>query len=247
MQKIVALILVRMGSSRLPGKAMMHIAGKPMLEHIISRVQQSHLINEVVVCTSVSDGDDVIERYCSDHEVKCFRGSESDVSLRMLNALLAHNATIGVTIFGDCPLIDPNLIDQVVECYLNSEYDFVGNDLKTTYPPGMEAEAFSVDTFSRALSCNADPDIREHGTLVLRSEPNKYKLFNISAPAHLNRPELEIEVDEAVDVEVIEPIIKNLGVGRDVDLAAIIDFLDNNSELIGVNQSVLRRWKLFRI
>ncbi|MFT5716058.1 MAG: spore coat polysaccharide biosynthesis protein SpsF (cytidylyltransferase family) [Oleiphilaceae bacterium] len=245
-QKIVALILVRMGSTRLPGKAMIEIAGKPMLGHIISRVQQAKLVDEVVVCTSVSTDNDVIEKYCSDINVSCFRGNESDVSTRMLDALSFHNATVGVTIFGDCPLVDPNIIDQVVDHYLTSDYDFVGNDLKTTYPPGMEAEAFSVDIFAKAISCTPELSIREHGTLVLRGAPHKYKLHNIDAPAHLNRPELEIEVDEAVDIEVIEPIISRLGTGRDVDLAVIIKFLDENSDLIDINQSVSRRWKSFR-
>lgn len=245
-EKTVALILVRMDSIRLPGKAMIKIAGKPILGHIISRVQQAKLVDEVVVCTSVSQNNDVIEQYCSSINVSCFRGDESDVSTRMLDALLFHNATVGVTVFGDCPLVDPSIIDQVVKCYMASDYDFVGNDLKTTYPPGMEAEAFSVDIFAKAINRTPELSVREHGTLVLRGAPEKYKLYNIAAPAHLNRPELEIEVDEAIDIEVIEPIISRLGTGRDVDLAAIIDFLDENPSLISVNQSVSRKWKLFR-
>lgn len=245
-QKIVALILVRMDSTRLPGKAMIEIAGKPMLGHIITRVQLAELVDEVVVCTSRNENNNVIEQYCSDINVSCFRGDESDVSARMLDALLYHQATIGVTIFGDCPLVDPNIIDQVVKTYLATDYDFVGNDLKTTYPPGMEAEAFSVEVFSKAISCTSDISIREHGTLVLRGAPEKYKLHNIEAPAHLNRPELEIEVDEAIDINVVEPVIRRLGTGRDVDLSLIIDFLDENPELIDINQSVSRRWKAFR-
>ncbi len=245
-QKIVALILVRMGSTRLPGKAMMEIAGKPMLGHIIDRVNQALLIDEVVVCTSVSKDNDLIESYCQDMNVRCFRGNETDVSTRMLDALKFHDATIGVTIYGDCPLVDSEIIDQVIRHYTNSNYDFVGNDLKTTYPPGMEAEVFSVETFEKAVHRTPDVGIREHGTLVLRANPQEYNLYNIEAPKHLNRPELEIEIDEAIDIKVIEPIISRLGTGKEVNLEKIIRFFDDNVKLIHINQAVLRRWKLFR-
>ncbi|NVK73369.1 MAG: glycosyltransferase family protein [Oceanospirillaceae bacterium] len=247
MSKVVALILVRMGSSRLPGKPMISIAGKPLLGHIISRVKQAKLIDEVVVCTSITKDNDVIEKYCDLNSVICYRGDENDVSTRMLSALLANKATVGVTIFGDCPLVDPNIIDQVINCYSASDYDFVGNDLKTTYPPGMEVEAFSVEAFHRAVENTPDLKIREHGSLVLRNFPDKYKLFNIEAPAHLKRPDLEIEVDEADDIKVIEPIISNLGTNRYVDLERIINFLDDNPNLIKINQSIFRKWKKFRI
>jgi spore coat polysaccharide biosynthesis protein SpsF (cytidylyltransferase family) len=225
---------------------MINIAGKPLLEHIICRVKQAKLVDEVVVCTAITKDNDVIEKYCALNGVICYRGDENDVSTRMLSALLANKATVGVTIFGDCPLVDPNIIDLVINCYSTSDYDFVGNDLKTTYPPGMEVEAFSVDVFNRAVENTPDLKIREHGSLVLRSFPDKYKLFNVEAPSYQNRPDLEIEVDEIEDIEVITQIISHLGTDSDIDLDKIIKFLDDNPYLIKINQSIFRRWKTFR-
>lgn len=237
-----------MGSSRLPGKAMIEVVGKPLLGHIIDRVKLAEKLDKVVVCTSTSPENDVIESYCLDNNISCFRGQEQDVTARMIDAFKHYGASVGVTIFGDCPLVDPKIIDEIVTCYLekSDRYDFVGNDLETSYPPGMEVEAFSIDAFTQAASEVSEDAIREHGTLVLRGRPEKYRLLNISAPSHLARPELEIEVDEAIDLNVVEAIIGALGAGKEVDLRCIIRYLDSEPRLRDSNQAVSRRWKDFR-
>ncbi len=111
---IVAVIGVRMGSSRLPGKVMKKIMGKPVLGYLIERVKRSKLIDNLVIATSLNSENDVIESFCDKIEIPCFRGSENDVMDRILNALLSRDADVGVEIFGDCPLIDPDIIDIIV-------------------------------------------------------------------------------------------------------------------------------------
>ena len=113
--KVVATVQVRMGSSRLPGKAMMDLLGKPVLGRLLERAERARSLDEVVVATSLNKRDDIIQEYCWESNILCFRGSENDVLGRILGALKSRSADIGVELFGDCPLIDPKIIDQFFE------------------------------------------------------------------------------------------------------------------------------------
>ncbi|SVD09621.1 uncharacterized protein METZ01_LOCUS362475, partial [marine metagenome] len=183
MTKIIAPVQVRMGSSRFPGKVMYEINGKPLLGHLLDRLNLSNSLNGVVVATVDSPENDIIETYCNNRNVFCYRGSEEDVLGRTLKALQMVNASIGVEVFGDCPLIDPEIVDFMIDEFLNdqSKPDFVGNDLKTTFPPGMDVEVFNVKALEEADKQVSDPYIREHGTLFIRQNPHLFSIKNIEA------------------------------------------------------------------
>ena len=237
-----------MGSSRLPGKVLHDICGKPLLGHLLDRLLLCNALNGIVVATSVQPENDLIESYCRNRGIPCYRGSEDDVLDRMVGALRSQHADVGVQVFGDGPLIDPRIVDDCVDRFRQADgsYDFVGNDLGTTYPPGMEVEVFSVaallDSHERAL----DPAVREHSTLFIRQNPGRYRLLNVEAPDHLRRPELEIEVDMAEDLEVVEAILRHFHPRNDMSLAEIIAFLDDRPEIASVNRDIPRRWKTHR-
>jgi spore coat polysaccharide biosynthesis protein SpsF len=243
-----AIVNVRMESTRLPGKVLRIISGKPMLHYLLERLKLANKIDRVVVATSVRVANDAIAAFCDERHVECFRGQEDDVLARTLGALKALDATTGVVVYGDGPLIDPTIIDGIVEMYAASasEYDFVGNDLKTTYPAGMEVEVFSVAALAdSALRCK-EPAIREHGTLYLRRNPDIYRLLNVEAPHELRRPELEIEVDTEVDLKVIAAILAAFPSRLNFTLAEIIAMIDANPEIAEHNRGVPRRWREFR-
>lgn len=247
--KIVADIHVRMGSSRLPGKVMMEILGKPVLHHIVDRVRRSKYVDEVVVATSVTPENDVIEEYCKKNGIACFRGSEDDVLDRVLNALTAHGADVGVDIFGDEPLLDVGILDSLIQFYLDyrGEYDWVGNDLKTTFPPGTEAEVYSVAALRDSANRTNDIAIREHCTLFIRQHPELYRIKNIEAPPDLYYPEMEIELDTAEDFEVIKTVYEHLYPKNPAfDIRDIIAFMAGNEQVQELNRHVPRRWKEFR-
>jgi len=245
---VVATVQVRMGSSRLPGKVMREIAGKPLLGHLLDRLALSDRLDGVVVATSVRAENDAIERYCGSRGVACFRGDEDDVLGRMLGALRSLNAVVGVEVFGDCPLIDPAIVDQFVDLFTQADgaLDFVGNDLTTTWPPGMEVEVFSVAALADADRRCADPAIREHGTLFIRQNPARYRLRNVEAPAQLRRPDIELEVDTAEDLAVLDQVLAHFADRRDVGLAELIAFMDAHPQIASANRDVPRRWKEFR-
>lgn len=246
--KTAAIVNVRMGSTRLPGKALREICGKPLLQHLLDRVARARMVDQVVVATSSLQSNDPIESFCVERRVQCFRGSETDVLSRTVGALQLAGATVGVITYGDGPLIDPDIIDGIASYYLQAEppLDFVGNDLTTTYPPGMEVEVFSAMALADANLRCADPAVREHGTLYLRMNPHLYRLANLEAPPGLRRPDLELEIDVEDDLQVVGHILSFFEGRVDFTLAEIIAYLDTHPEVAAANRSIERRWKVFR-
>lgn len=245
--RVVGIVAVRMGSTRLPGKALREIAGKPLLGHLLDRLELAERLDEIVVATSTRAENDAIEAYCRRRGATCFRGDEDDVLGRMLGALQAQSATVGVEVFGDCPLIDPAIVDRFVDLFVDSEgaLDFLGNDLTTTWPPGMEVEVFSVAALADSAR-RCDSASREHGTLFIRQHPELYRLRNVEAPAEFRRPDLELEVDTLEDLSVIEPVLRHFGDRPNVGLTELIAFMGERPEIASANRDVPRRWKKFR-
>ena len=182
-----------MGSGRLPGKTMVDLDGRPLLWHLINRLRQTSGIDEISVATSILKENDVIENFCKSEKLFCYRGSEEDVLTRTLESLEAHDADVGVIVYGDNPLVDPVVVDEVINFYkVNREYDWVGNDLLTTFPAGMEVEVFNVEALLDSSNRETDPSIREHGTLHIRQNPKTYSLWNIEAEGVRRRPDLHL-------------------------------------------------------
>ena len=246
--KIIASVQVRMGSSRLPGKVMRSVLSRPLLGYLLDRLRLSKALDGIIIATSTAVENDVIVEFCRKERVACFRGSETDVLDRTLQSLKSMAATVGVEVFGDGPLIDPQIIDQVVDYYVKNEgYDYVGNDLETTYPPGMEVEVFSTKALSDSSDRlpRSDPR-REHGTLFIRQNPDIYKITNLEAPVRHHRPDLGLEVDTSEDFQVIARVIEHFSGRADFALEEIIEFMDSNPEIANINRQVPRRWKQYR-
>lgn len=178
--KVVAIIQARMSSSRLPGKVLMEIAGRPMLARVVQRVKRARTLNEVLVATTTEATDDVIEQYCIAHRVECSRGSQFDVLDRYYRAAKTVNADTIVRITSDCPVIDPALIDQAVQTLTGVSgakgpasprrvlegLSFVANRLpppwKRTFPIGLDTEACTFQALESAWHWATEPQQREH-------------------------------------------------------------------------------------
>lgn len=247
--KIGATIQARMRSSRLPGKVLEPILGRPMLALQIERIQRSLLIDQVVVATSVRTEDDAIERLTEELGVACFRGSEEDVMGRVLGALKAFEIDLNVEFMGDNPIPDPLLVDSIIGFYLKhaDECDYVTNALKTTYPPGVEVFVYRTETLIDAESRATDQSLREHVGPNIYLHPERYRICNIEAPPWFHYPGIHLEVDTQEDFEVVTAVYENLypknpGFG----LGHVLDFMNGHPELISHNLHVERRWKSFR-
>ena len=164
--KIGAIIQARMGSTRLSGKVMKELEGKTVLEHVIERVKQSKMIEEIIIATTVHGRDDVIESEALRCGVKAFRGSEDDVLSRYYYAAKENEIDVIVRITSDCPLIDWKIIDKVISKFMENEYDIVTNaglELEQrTFPRGLDLEVFSFSVLSNAFNNATEKYQREH-------------------------------------------------------------------------------------
>ena len=249
--KIVASIQARLGSSRLPGKVLKDINGKPMLLRHIERLRRSRLLDDVVVATSVNPLDDKIEEFCINNDIKFFRGSEDDVLDRISSLLELADIDIHVECFGDSPLTDPHIVDEVIGYYLKHEYeiDFVSNSLVTSYPHGQEVLVYRAESLIKANKIiEKDDPLREHVSIHLTQYPEKYRLKNLEAPSYYYYPEIYLEVDTEEDFELINVIFKYFDDKQleHFSLSEIIEFLSQNNNLIKINNKVHRRWKRFK-
>lgn len=249
--KVLASIQARLGSSRLPGKVLKPIAGVPMLLRHVDRLRRSRLIDEVVVATTTNPSDDAIAAACRNHGVDVFRGSEDDVLGRIAALLRERRPDAHVECYGDSPLTDAHLLDEVIGLYLknSASVDFVSNALKTTYPPGQEAVCYRADALIAAdgLVDPGDP-LREHVSLNIWKRPERFRVMSIEAPAHYRRPDLFLEVDTAEDFAVVSAVFEHfLARGQAYfSLAQILDFFSHREDLAAANRGIERRWKQFR-
>jgi spore coat polysaccharide biosynthesis protein SpsF len=208
MPNIVAIIEARMASTRLPGKTMRKIVGKPMLALVIERLQRANRLDGIIVATTVNREDDVIIKLAKELGVKWFRGSSEDVLGRVLKAAKRYKVDIIVEITGDCPLIDSNIVDSVISRYLIGGYDFVANCVREPFPRGLDTRVFSTDILQEVSELTQDSVDREHVSLYIYEHPKKYRVYNIKAPRELRH--LRLCVDTKKDLQLIRRIYSTL-------------------------------------
>ena len=238
--KIVAIVQARMGSTRFPGKVLKKIKNKPLIDYVIGRLKLSRSIDQIIIATSIKSQDDLIVNYAKEKGIKFFRGSEEDVLSRYYNAAKENNADVIVRITSDCPLIDPDIIDDLIANHIKNKADYTANIIKRTYPRGFDVEVFSIKSLIKSFDEADKKYYREHVTPYIREHPEKFKLYNIEAGNKLRRPEIRITVDTIEDFNLIGKIYENFD---NIDFRAeeIIDFLDKNPQLLKINKHVKQK------
>jgi spore coat polysaccharide biosynthesis protein SpsF len=206
--RIVAIVQARMGSSRLPGKALKDIHRRTMLARVVRRVGRSDLLDEVVVATTSQSQDDAIIAECERLGVPYFRGLETDVLDRYYQAAKAFFADIIVRITSDCPLIDPEIIDIVIRAFLDNRVDYASNTLTSTYPRGLDVEVFSFLALEKAWQeASADYE-RVHVTPYLYQHPEIFRLLSIASEEDSSCYRLTVDTQEDLDlIRIIYEII----------------------------------------
>ena len=235
----VITIEARMSSTRLPGKVLEPILGHPMLALMIERLSRVRLADEIVVATSDNPADDPIVELARRLNVAWFRGSEMDVLDRVLQSARQIKADLIVETTGDCPLIDPETIDRVIETFLENSVDYCSNMLKRTYPRGMDVQVFPLSVLEKVAQLTHDPVDREHVSLYIYQHPEQFRLLNVASdlPPHIG--ELRLTVDKTEDLELIKRIYEALYPTRPAfRLKDILDLLDRRPELVEINRHV---------
>ena len=246
--RIDATIQARLGSSRLPGKVLLPVAGRPLLARIIERSRQSRLIDRVIVATSTAAQDDAVAELARSEGAPCFRGSEDDVLGRLVGALDAFDIDVHVEFQGDNALPDPLLIDAVIGYFLKhrGHVDYVSTALRTTFPPGSEVSVYAAETL-RAAEREWRPEVpREPGGPHIYKRPERVRCQGLEAPPGLHEPDMHFEVDTVEDYAVVCKLFDHFLPARpDFSLSEAVAFA-RASGLCAANRDVPRRWAAYR-
>lgn len=226
--RICATIEARMTSARLPGKVLMDAAGKPMLAHMIERLRRVARLDDIIVATTTNDTDDPVVALAEQLGVGCFRGSEEDVLGRVLGAARANDVDLIVETTGDCPLIDPAIVTDVIDFYLAANVDYVSNALAPrTFPVGMDTQIFATDILADVDRRTNAPGDREHVSLYIYNNPDRYRVAAVTAPAHHHAPDLRLTLDTPEDLRVIRSVFEALYPSNpQFDLSDMLAFLE---------------------
>lgn len=238
-----AIVATRMTSSRLPGKVLMDLAGAPALVRLIERLKRSKYLSEIVIATTTNDNDDIVVETAKSQRVKYYRGSEEDVLLRTVEAAEATDTDFIVQITSDCPLMDNETIDRVIERMLEHPYvDYATNQLVRTYPLGFSVEVFRTEDLRQVEQAIHDPAVREHVSLYFYEHPERYHLSNVEAPHFLRHPEYRLTLDTEEDYNLIRNIYGALyPVKPTFDLYDITRYLQQNPQLLSINQHIRQK------
>ena len=235
--KVVALVQARMGSTRLPNKVMKPIGGIPMIELLLSRLSQAKEVDQIVVATSVDARNQPLVEHVLRHGYACEQGSENDVLDRYVQAARAHQADVVVRITGDCPLVDPSLVDAAIRRFKSAGVDYFSNTNPPTYPDGLDIEVCTLKALEQASQETSKPFDREHVTPYLR-EPGR---FNIAAMQH--SPDLSAlrwTVDEPADFAVIEKVFQHFHPRTDFTWSEVLSLQLQQPDIFNINQHIIR-------
>lgn len=237
MKSVNILIQARMNSTRLPGKVMADVNGRPLISLLIERLRESRKVDEIIVATTVSGDDDRLVEHLDSLGVKSFRGNELDVLDRFYHASLEYPAHNFVRITADCPLLDPTMLDEVIELHFATGAQYTSNTLPPTYPDGLDIEVMTAEALALAYSHATAPFDREHVTPFLRNSED-VKKANYAGKVNLSHHRWT--VDEEEDLALIRAIIDSAGLGVTTSWIKILEFLNSNPELIELNSMITR-------
>lgn len=238
--KVVAIIQARMGSTRLPGKVMRDLAGDSVLARVVNRTRRARLLDEVVIATTGKPADDVIVKECEHLEVSVFRGDEADVLGRYYWAAHKFSADAIVRITSDCPLTDPELVDQHIRrlTHLWREVDFVTNMSQQSYPLGLAVEALPMDVLARMHRLSDTPELKEHVTTLAYSEPSLFRVDNIRHSEDLSQMRWTVDTQE--DLDLVRLIFQHFGTD-DFSWQEVLRLLGRHPEWAEINRQAPRK------
>ena len=235
--KVVAIVQARMGSSRLPNKVMKPIGGIPMIAVLLARLARAVEVNEIVVATSIDPRNQPLAELVRNLGYQCSIGSENDVLDRYWHAAKASNANVVVRITGDCPLVDPELIDEAIRTFKALRVDYFSNTSPPTYPDGLDIEVFTMASLEKAAKEACKPFDREHVTPYLR-ESGQFKQDGMRYVEDFSR--LRWTVDEMNDFEVITNIFEHFSPQIHFNWHQVLQLQKKQPELFNINQQINR-------
>ena len=240
--KVIATIEARMGSSRLPGKVLMKIKGKPLLHFLIERLKRVSRIDQIIVATTDKSDDDLIEVFAKSIGISIFRGDESDVLKRIYDTSVYFESDIVIQLTGDNPLIDCEILEKCLVKFMEEKPDSLNTIYSKTFPVGMFINIISFNALKKSHE-EADGIYREHVGLFIKDNPDKFNTISLVAEKSLRRPDISITVDEMEDFKFIKEIIEHFEKkNQNFNCGDLLEFLRNNEKLTNINKKIKRRF-----
>lgn len=235
----VIIVQARMTSTRLPGKVLKRILGRPMLSYQLERLRQVHDVDAIVVATTTNRTDDPIVEFCAAEKVGCTRGSEADVLSRYYQTAIEFLAQTIVRVTSDCPLLDPEVVNQVLSVFAATPacYDYVSNMIQPTFPLGMATEVMSMTTLSDVFERAREPAEREHVTPYIYWHPERYRIGSVTMSPDLSHHRWTVDTTE--DFDLISRIVQTLYPTKpDFRMADVLSVLQAHSDWEDINRHV---------
>ncbi len=235
---VLAIVQARMSSTRLPGKVMRRISGRPMLWHVVNRLRAVEGLDGIVVATSTDPSDDVVASWCRREGTALFRGDLTDVLSRYHGAASEFGAGTVVRITADCPMIDPLLVERAVREFLRTPgLDYLGLD--GSYPDGLDTEVFSFSALERAFKEAALPSEREHVTPYIWKNRDRFRVRSLSH--HEDLSHMRWTVDDGRDLEFVRRVFGAFACPlRVFYMEEVLELLERVPELSDLNSSTIR-------
>lgn len=241
--RLIAIIQARMSSTRLPGKVLQDLGGRPVLERMVERVKRSKHVTETVIATTTDPLDMPIVELCQKLGTPVFRGSLPDVLDRYYQCAVYYRADYVVRLTGDCPLIDPELIDQVVRALLENPVDFTCNRLpppfSRTYPIGLDVESCTFEALENAWKNAAAKHDREHVMPYLYEVPGRFRIKQLQNDVDYGS--LRWTLDTPEDLALLRVVVKRLGNRNDFSWKEVLTLFQQDPELAKINGDVVHK------
>ena len=240
MAKVVASIEARMGSSRLPGKVLADIGGKPALTRLLERRRRCRHLDAVVLATSTNPDDDKLAQWADEQSIPCHRGSEDDVLRRVVEAHRKTRSDVVVEVTGDCPLLDPDLLDMGIEMFHANECDVVSNVHPVSYPQGVDVQVFKFAALETIEQRIDDAAVREHVSLYFYENPDKYRILALISPRRWHAPNYRFQLDYPEDLAFIRAVYDRLEPahgGADFGVEEILALIRSEPALLRINEN----------
>ncbi len=235
--RVVASIEARMGSSRLPGKMMADVNGRPAVSHVVERLRAVPSLDDVILATSSAATDDPLADWAAANGVSCFRGSEDDVLARVDECHVQAGSDVIVEITGDCILTDPHVVERGISAHAQGTADVVTTTRTPSYPIGIDVQVFDAQLLHEVAETIDDPAVREHVSLEFYENIDRYTIHDLMAPPHAHRPEQRLVLDYPEDLVFLREITRQLEPlhGRTFGVETILNLLDDQPELMTIN------------
>jgi spore coat polysaccharide biosynthesis protein SpsF len=238
---IIAIIQARMGSSRLPGKVLAEIQGKPMIAWVVERAGMANLLDAVIVATTVDANDDAVAELCETSGYPCVRGRAADVLYRYVQAAEMYHADIVVRLTGDCPLIDPGIIDTTIRAFLDSDPPaiYASNRIVRTFPIGLDVEVMAFEALKMANQEAKEPYHREHVTPYFYEDTDRFPIVSVKADGDYGHYRWTVDTPE--DLKFVREIFSRV---KDVNAFTwkdVLAILEAEPELMDINRNVRQR------